>query len=360
MMASMDPYKQNITIASPDGIVPVSIRELQFFVHYNQTLCINYAAQLGASIILFVMLLLMTRRRGSWVFCLNAVALVLNILRLLLQIIHYSTGLEDIYSYFTGDYSEVPTSAFAVSVMAVVFETMLIICFEISLVLQVQVVCLTLRRRYRYSLLALSIAVALIPIGFRLAYMVGNCREVMTLSPWSDSLMWLERTTPILITISICFFCAIFVGKLWYAIRQRRRLGVRDFGPMKIIFVCGCQTLFIPAIVTILQFMIHVPEFGSNALTLVTISLPLSSIWAGVTLDHIKSTGSNRSRMRNLWQKFTFDSESTLRNNSVATELAPTAKTFCYSKGSNNAATYGISVERNISVSSVHEPAAMI
>lgn len=360
-MNSTNPYEQLITIQGPDDATEVPLSALQYFVHYNQMLCINYSAQLGASIILFVMLLLLTHRRGSCVFILNCASLVLNILRLLLQIIHYATGFEDIYSYFTYDYSAVPTSAYGISISAIVFETLLIICLEISLVLQVQVVCLTLRRAYRYTLLALSIIVALLPVGFRLAFMVGNCEEVMTLEPWSDRLKWLQSTTLILITVSICFFCTVFVGKLGFAIKQRRRLGVRDFGPMKIIFVCGCQTLFIPAIFTLLQFAVRVPEFGTNALTLVVISLPLSSIWAGASLDSMNRSDGEHKRLRNLWQKLKLDSETTLRNNSVATELSPTAKTLCYSQSSKTEPSpIGICVERNISVSSVHQPEELV
>ena len=377
MMDLQDPSSQNITIESRDGSpITLSLADIQGFVHYNQQLCVNYAVQLGASIILFVMLLLLTRRRGSWVFALNFAALVLNIFRLLFQLIHFSTPVEDIYSYFASDYSDLSDSAYAVSVLAIVFETLLVICFEASLILQVQVVCLTLRRRYRYTLLALSVVVALIPISFRLVYMVANCMNVFSLSVWSLELIWLNKTTLICITVSICFFCLVFVTKLGFAIKQRRRLGVRDFGPMKIIFICGCQTLIIPALVTVIQFYVLLPEFGSNALTLVVISLPLSSIWAGASLDCIQRMDSERTRTpsRNLWQKLAFDSgttlrdSTTLRSSSVATELSPAPKTFCYSKSSGKAAektsndtqSLGITVERNISVSSVHQPEALV
>ena len=118
-------------------------------------------------------------------------------------------------------------------------------CVESSLVLQVQVVCSTLGSLYRRLLLGMSVLIALVPLGLRFAYVVEASRYIADAKP-SIEIQWLESATNIAITISICFFCVVFVGKLGYAIKQRKRLGVREFGPMKVIFIMGCQTLVIP------------------------------------------------------------------------------------------------------------------
>lgn len=114
---------------------------------------------------------------------------------------------------------------------------------ESSLVLQVQVVCANLRRRYRRLLLVVSILMAMAPIGFRFTLTVLNAMNIMNVKVLGP---WLENTTNVIVTVSICFFCIIFVVKLGFAIKMRRRLGVRDFGPMKAIFVMGCQTMVVP------------------------------------------------------------------------------------------------------------------
>jgi pheromone alpha factor receptor len=360
-----DPDSQLVTFYSRDGqVVSVDLYSIDLFYQYNVRLCINLGSQLGACVVLLVFLLLLTHsgKRGSSVFILNGLALLFNILRLLLQAIHFSTPFEKIYPFFSGDYSDVKPGAYAISILGVVFETMLVMCIMISLVVQVHVVCKTLRRRYRRPLLAFSVLVALVPIGFRMGWMVINCIYIMAVKS-TNAFVWLQSAVNIVITISICFFCAIFVVKLGHAIKQRRRLGVRDFGPMKIIFVCGCQTLTIPALFSILQYFSQVPELADNVLTLVTLSLPLSSIWAGVALDNSQRIETPRIP-RNLWRALNFGigMSQSMPTNHPGTEMTATAytgQTLCYadqqiSKHSQDSEMpLAISVEHDISVDSV-------
>lgn len=363
MASTFNPFKQNVTMHYANGKpFNVPMPQLNSFVQYNVRLCINYGSQLGASGVLLVILLLLTRpeKRSSAVFVINALALFFNFMRLLFQCIHFTTGFEEVYPYFAYDYSAVHASAYAISILGVILETIVVICFEASLVLQVQVVCATLRRRYRQILLGLSILMALVPIGFRLGWMVVNCIYIISLASMMG-LIWLESSVNIAITTSICFFCTVFVAKLGYAIKQRQRLGVREFGPMKVIFVMGCQTLTVPALFAILQYAIVVPELSSNVLTLVTISLPLSSIWAGATLDHSRRTSSTPdNRPRNLWHALAAGAASTLRSKPMTSDMSAStaAQTLCYSeqpvsKMQDPNANYGIGIEHEISIDSV-------
>jgi pheromone alpha factor receptor len=248
MNSTFDPWTQNITLSTSDGTTVVSsLEQADSYVHYMVRLSINYGTQLGACIVLLVVLLLLTRpeKRVSSVFVLNVAALLANIIRLGCQLSYFSTGWARMYALLAGDFSRVSRGAYAGQVMASVFFSLVLICVEVSLVLQVQVVCSNLRRRYRILLLGASILAALAPIGVRLAYMVQNCKVIMQ-SGSSAHLEWLESATNIASTVSICFFCAVFVVKLGLAIKMRKRLGVKQMGPMKVIFIMGCQTMTIP------------------------------------------------------------------------------------------------------------------
>ncbi|KAJ5155114.1 Fungal pheromone mating factor STE2 GPCR [Penicillium coprophilum] len=370
-----DPFTQNVTFRHRNGApFDVSVKALDVFVMYNVRVCINYGCQFGASFTLLIILLLMTQsdKRRSAVFIMNGLALFFNSSRLLFQLIHFSTPFEQVYPYVSGDYSSVPWTAYAVSIVAVVLTTLVIICIEVSLVIQVHVVCSTLRRRYRHPLLVLSILVALVPIGFRSAWMIVNCNAIMTLN-YMSGIWWIESATNISVTVSICFFCVIFVTKLGFAIKQRRRLGVREFGPMKVIFVMGCQTMVVPAIFSIIQYYIIVPELTSNVVTLVVISLPLSSIWAGAALEHARRAGSqDHPRRRNLWRSLVGGADSILsptKDSPTSLSAMTAAQTLCYSdhtmtKGSYNSrdtdAFYGIAVEHNISIDRVQRNNSMV
>ncbi|OQD89386.1 hypothetical protein PENANT_c002G08818 [Penicillium antarcticum] len=333
--SSTDPDQQDVTMHYSNGTeFKVPMQALDVFVMYNVRVCINYGCQLGASIVLLIILLLLTHadKRKSSVFILNGLALFFNSMRLLFQVIHFSTKFEEVYPYFSYDYSAVPASAYAISIMATVFQTLVVISIQASLVLQTNVICSTVRRRYRRPLLGLSILVALLVIGFRCAWMVENSIAIFKVM-YMESIWWIESATNVTLTVSICFFCVIFVTKLGFAIKQRRQLGVREFGPMKIIFIMGCQTMIVPAIFSITQYYITVPELASNVLTLVAISLPLSSIWAGAALEQSRSPRSQAPHRRNLWRVLVGGANSTL---SPTTKDSPTdltamaaAQTLC-------------------------------
>lgn len=106
------------------------------------------------------------------------------------------------------------------------------------------------------------------------------------------------------------------------------------------------------------------PELSSNVLTLVTLSLPLSSIWASTTLSQ-SSSGASTSRA-NLWNGLTFNGKQVT---SSASSSGKPSTTVCYSDQTSpkvpNCAQqtvtkaedemehgYGIAIEHDISVHS--------
>lgn len=104
-----------------------------------------------------------------------------------------------------------------------------------------------------------------------------------------------------------------------------------------------------------------VPELSSNVLTLVVISLPLSSIWAGSTLSRPISDSDSNSN-RNLFDKLSFGS--TLKHASNGS--SPGAHTECFSGSAQmreqpgdveTGHGHGISVEHDISIHSYRERA---
>ncbi|KAI9767820.1 MAG: hypothetical protein M1840_005501 [Geoglossum simile] len=210
-------------------------------------------------------------------------SLVLNTLRCFLQIFYFSGPWSEVYAFFAGDYSRVPTSSYANSIAAEVIALLLLVAVEASLVMQTHVVCATMRDAYRYIISLASAVIALTAIGLRFTLVVVDIKSTLTASspPW----FWLASGSNIMTTISICFFCAIFVIKLGFAVLQRRKLGLKQFGPMQVVFIMGCQTLIVPAIFSILTYFVDFPGMASLTLTLVTMLVPLSSMWASMSVS---------------------------------------------------------------------------
>ncbi|MCJ1234996.1 hypothetical protein MMC14_002960 [Varicellaria rhodocarpa] len=264
----------------------VSLADLDGFVSYNLNISIIYASQLGASLVLLVVMALVTKpeKRSVPINVLNVLSLAFNFVRNILNCLYYTGAFSDIYAYYAQDFSRVPKSAYGNSIAAVVLTVLNLICVEGSLLLQSQVVCLTLRKVYRQTILAISILIASLAIALRLALCIENSKAIMA-AAIEDSLTWLVTVANITTSISVFWFCIVFVVKLGFAIHQRRKLGLRRFGPLQILFIVGCQTLVIPAIFSVLEYTVEIPAMDSNVLTLVSIFLPLSSLWAASSTD---------------------------------------------------------------------------
>ncbi|KAL3432718.1 fungal pheromone mating factor STE2 GPCR-domain-containing protein [Aspergillus tetrazonus] len=369
MASNFDPWNQTITFRLEDGTpFDISVDYLDGILQYSIRACVNYAAQLGASVILFVILVLLTRaeKRASCLFWLNSLALLLNFARLLCDVLFFTGNFVRIYTLISADESRVTASDLATSIVGAIMTALLLTTIEISLVLQVQVVCSNLRRIYRRALLCVSAVVATVTIAIRYSLLAVNIRAILEFSD-PTTYNWLESLATVALTISICYFCVIFVTKLGFAIRLRRKLGLSELGPMKVVFIMGCQTLVIPVIVSITHYVSDVPELQTNVLTIVVLSLPLSSIWAGTTIDKPVT----HSNVRNLWQILSFSGYRPKQSTYTATTTTATANakqcTHCYSEsrlltekesGRNNDASsksssqYGIAVEHDISVHS--------
>ncbi|KAK0515681.1 hypothetical protein JMJ35_001715 [Cladonia borealis] len=283
----LNPFQQSFILYEADGTpFNVTIPELDAFVFYNDQICITYGAEIGASIVLFIVLLLLTKRdkRTSVIFIINALALLLNIIRMVCASIYFTGPFIETYAYFSQDFSQVHAKDKAVSVVSATLTALMLLFVETSLCLQARVVCITLRPIYRNAIFLISILIALVAVGFRFALCIEN-NILIVQEAAEESLNWLANATDIATTTSICCFCAVFVTKLGFALYQRKKLGLVQFGPMQILFIMGCQTLVIPAIFGILEFCVSSPNISSNVLTSTAIFLPLSSLWASASLD---------------------------------------------------------------------------
>ncbi|KAI4769915.1 hypothetical protein E4T44_14398, partial [Aureobasidium sp. EXF-8845] len=286
--------------------------------------------QFGASLILFLVLVLLSKhdKRRSPVFISNTSALFFNIIYALLQCCIVTSSWWDIYPIMVGDYGVVTPAAQRLTVAVSVFVTLVALCIEASLVLQIHVVSVTMRTWQRLAILAISSFVAAVAIGFRIAQSVVSVMCNNRADEFCSSTTWLAKAKDISLTLSTCFFSAIFCAKLGWSLRERRKLGMKQFGSMQIIFIGGFQTMFIPAIFSLIQFVhaANIPNIGTNILTATCISLPLTSIWAA---SHAASP-SKAARGHDFHRKFLVDSStgnSTLHKASDTPQWSPSQTT---------------------------------
>ncbi|KAJ4376215.1 pheromone alpha factor receptor [Neocucurbitaria cava] len=286
-LPDFDPWAQSITLYKQDGTnFTIGVDTLDFYRLHGNRLAINYGTQVGASFMLLLVLLVISRaeKRKSFIFLINALCLTANTIRCTVFCTFVTSSLWNPYSQSSGDWSRISTSDLATRVAADVLTLLVATLVMISLCLQVWVVCVTTMPRQRYAIMAVTSSMACIALGYKAAAVIYDIKQLLvfqTMDPYKDLL----SVSYIVQAISIWLFSCVFTYKLGYAINQRRRLKMRGFGPMHIVFIMGCQTMLIPAIFTSFQFRSDVPEFGTQVLTIVCIFLPFSAIWAGVVND---------------------------------------------------------------------------
>ncbi|KAF2126940.1 hypothetical protein P153DRAFT_345676 [Dothidotthia symphoricarpi CBS 119687] len=284
MPPSFDAWEQQITLLHQDGSnFTVTMTDFEFYRLYGIRRAINVGSQIGASIILLLVLLLLTRseKRKSWIFVMNALCLVTNAVRCILSCTFLTGNFWHPYAQASGDWSRITSSDLATTVATNTMTLIVTILVMVSLSLQVWVVCITTIPVYRYFIMGITTLVALIAVGFKFAVIIISNEQTLK---WNDMLPYqdLISTSYIMQAVAIWLFSCVFTWKLGHAIIQRRKLKMPQFGPMQIVFIMGCQTMIIPGIFSTLEFHRQVPELGQQVLTIVCIFLPLSAIWAGV------------------------------------------------------------------------------
>ncbi|KAJ4364908.1 pheromone alpha factor receptor [Ascochyta clinopodiicola] len=288
---TVDPAKQPVTLQYPDGSTfEVDMELINRYRLYSARLAISYGTQLGATILLLVVLLLLTRseKRKSSIFILNALCLLGNSLRCILSCCFITGNLLHPYTQLSGDPSLATASDLAVSITSTTLSFIVTTLVMVSLSLQVWVVCVTTGKLQRILIMGTTTTMALVAVGYKFAFMITSNRATMSLTALTPDDR-IGSGSYITQAIAILLYSCVFIWKLGYAIAQRRRLKMLQFGPMQIVFIMGCQTMVIPGIFSTLQFhrlvLEAVPEIGTMVLTVVCIFLPLSAIWAGVAND---------------------------------------------------------------------------
>nr|AIV43933.1 pheromone alpha factor receptor [Morchella elata] len=278
MDSSWNPYTQTFNLTRVDGdIVTVALDTVNEFNIQNVKWATIFAVQIGGAGVLLAILIVLakpTKRRA--IFYLNLISLALAIVRGALAIEYIIGPWSNTYRYFTMDFSTIPSSSTAKSISQAFLQLAMIICIMVSLVLQ-------MRAAYEGTpfvkkvTTAVSGAVAAVVLGFYIKVIQESISTILNAGSYTSTTHDHAR---LLFTLSICFFTILFLVKLADAIIQRRKMGMKNFGPLQIVFIMGCQCMLLPAVFSVLERVVDFDGMYSFTVFFVVISLPMSSIWA--------------------------------------------------------------------------------
>lgn len=232
-----------------DGITPVlvSLKDIDDSNWYNSASSINYGVQMGACLVMFFVVAVLTKehKRQTAIFILNILSLLFGFLRALLFALYFVSPWTLLYPTFGGDYTGFPRSAYATSIVGSVMPLLMTITVDLSLVLQAHTVCHSTSNSLRHTITGLSCLVLLLAVGFRFAVTVTNALAIMSLNSYYSK-EWITTGALVTETISIWFFSLIFTGKLAYTLYTRHRNGWKQWSGVRILAAMGGCTMVIP------------------------------------------------------------------------------------------------------------------
>ena len=115
-----------------------------------------------------------------------------------------------------------------------------------SLILQVLVVFGAERKVRRYLKYALGL-LGLATIGFNITSQADAFKgSVSKTGLYDEWFLWVYKAGRILYAVTVGLTSGIFVAKLLYLIRRRKKMGFKGFGPLQVIVIMGAQCLLIP------------------------------------------------------------------------------------------------------------------
>ncbi|TFA99687.1 hypothetical protein CCMA1212_008441 [Trichoderma ghanense] len=284
---SFDPYTQNITIllspSSPPISIPIPL--IDTFNDETASIITNYAAQLGASLTMLLVLLATTpssKLLRATTSLLHALALVVCVVRTLLLVYFFLTPFSHFYQVWTGDFSRIPAWNYRTSIAGTVLSALLAIVTDAALVNQAWTMVSLFAPRTRYAVCFLSLLITLLAVSFRVAYTVIQCEGITDLAA-PRRYAWLIRTTLICNTASIAWFCALFNSKLVAHLVGNRGVlpSRRAMSPMEVLIMANGILMIVPVIFAILEWHHFINfEAGSLTPTSIAIILPLSCLAA--------------------------------------------------------------------------------
>lgn len=181
---------------------------------------IGYGVEIGASIIMLAIILVMTPKTKFWRFStyLNIASLCNNIIRLILLVIYFESTWVGFYTLYSGDYRFVTETDFNNSIASTVMGIPQNIMIMLALSLQAAAMVRFWPQAYKWCIVFVSVVLVLLEIGFMGA---SQAYQIITMYMSQEdsyeliiSTAWVRYSYLGLEVSCICWFCFLFIAKL--------------------------------------------------------------------------------------------------------------------------------------------------
>lgn len=207
-----DPRFQIFNITDADGAsVPVPMSLVDFDREHAVNISINYGSQIGASLTMLIVMLVMSpsaKLRRAYT-ALQAAALAVNVVRMVLLSLFWPSEWMSMFALYTGDYRFVSRGEYALSVSMNVSSLLVTLLVEACLIMQAWTMVNLWHDLWKWAAAAASAAVSLTTVGFRFAFCVVQSQAVLNATS-AVRTEWVAHVTIITGATSIFWYCALF------------------------------------------------------------------------------------------------------------------------------------------------------
>jgi len=273
---------QNFNVTGLGGTpVTLNLGQIRTYIYYEVSSAIVYGFSVGFCAMVIIVLLLLTdsKKLRRPIYILNMVSLVLSTFRSIIAcIIICSKPSDGIAPNFLGALAEYPTAEWAPLIMGYVLQPFIYASIVLSLILQVWVVFAVEPKTQIFvtGVLVLSgLALVVLEFYFAVVQIIDEVTKIPSINPTLYLIIRIYFVTWVGVS------CLIFLYKLAVTIYRRRKMGIKKFGPLQIIFIMFSQCLVVPLVIYIVDLstgtVFNLVGIGQ---TFIICSLPLSALWA--------------------------------------------------------------------------------
>ena len=284
---STSPLTNPIVVETIKGTAYIPLHYLDDLQYEKMLLASLFSVRIATSfvVIIWYFVAVNKAKRSKFLYIVNQVSLLIVFIQSILSLIYVFSNFSKMSTILTGDYTGITKRDINVSCVASVFQFLFIACIELALFIQATVVFQKSVRWLKFSVSLIQGSVALTTTALYMAIIVQSIYA--TLNPYAGNLIkgrfgyLLASLGKIFFSISVTSCMCIFVGKLVFAIHQRRTLGIKQFDGLQILVIMSTQSMIIPTIIVLMSFLRrNAGSVYTMATLLVALSLPLSSLWA--------------------------------------------------------------------------------
>lgn len=200
--------------------LPIYLSEIDYNNNVMVIQTIGYGTEIGASILMLAIILVMTPKTKFWRFStyLNIASLCNNIIRLTLLVTYFESTWVGFYTLYSGDDTYVSKTDFNTSIASTVIGIPQNIMIMSALILQAGAMVRFWPQTYKWCIILVSAALVLLEIGFMIA---SEVYQIMTF--WQSQYAayafitktaWVRYSYLGLEVTCVCWFCFLFIAKL--------------------------------------------------------------------------------------------------------------------------------------------------